>query len=77
MIWIKRSVVLPCLPDTDRREALHRELAAAAAIAEWVAIAATLPDGAHFTRRRTVRDALVAGGVAARIDGLVAGLCEG
>ena len=72
LIWELR------IPEYDRREALHRELAAAAAIAERVAAAAALPEGAHFTRqRRAVRDALNAHGIAGRIDALVARLLDG
>jgi hypothetical protein len=65
------------IPEFDRREPLHRELAAAAEQAERVAAIVPLTEGAHFTRqRRAIRDALAADGIAARIDALVARLLE-
>lgn len=55
----------------------HRALAAAGRRAETEAAAVALPQGAPFTRaRRTVREALIASGVSAEIDGLVATLLE-
>ena len=72
LIWELR------IPEYDRREALHRDLAAAAATAEQAAATVTLPEGAHFTRqRRAIRDALIGNGIAARIDALVARLLDG
>ena len=65
------------IPEYDRREKLHRDLAAEAARAEKVAAAVALPEAAHFTRqRRAIRDALIANGVAGRIDTLVAQLLD-
>jgi hypothetical protein len=47
------------IPEFDRRETLHQELADAAAEAERVAAIAPLREGAHFMRqRRAIRDAL-------------------
>jgi hypothetical protein len=63
------------IPEFDRRDALHAKLAAAAAEAERVAAAVPLDEGTHFTRqRRAIRDALIASGIGARIDALVARL---
>jgi hypothetical protein len=60
------------IPEYDRRQALHVELADAAARAEPVAAAVALQEGAHFMRqRRAIRDALADDGIAATIDGLV------
>ncbi|HKS88599.1 MAG TPA: hypothetical protein VJR70_04085, partial [Stellaceae bacterium] len=68
---------LPIL-EFDAREALHAELAEAAAEAERVAAAVELAEGMHFMRqRRAIRDALAADGIAARIDALVARLLGG
>jgi hypothetical protein len=66
------------LPEYDRRQALHRELADAAAEAERVAAFVPLREGAHFMRqRRAIRDALAENGIAATIDTLVARLLDG
>src|ERR1700732_2456604 len=47
------------IPEYDRREALHRELADAATEAERVAAIVALREGTHFMRqRRAIRDAL-------------------
>lgn len=63
------------LPEFDRRESLHRELARAAERAEAVAAAVPLLPAAHFTRqRRAIRDALAADGIAATLETLVARL---
>jgi SAM-dependent methyltransferase len=63
------------IPEYDRRDALHRQLAAAAAQAESVAALVTLREGAHFMRqRRVIRNALAADGIAGRIDALVSSL---
>jgi len=60
------------IPEYDRRQALHVDLAEAAARAETVAAAVALQEGAHFMRqRRAIRDALAEDGIAATIDGLV------
>jgi hypothetical protein len=60
------------IPEFDRRQALHQELADAAAEAERVAALVPLREGAHFMRqRRAIRDALTEDGIAARIDALV------
>ena len=65
------------IPEYDRRQALHRELADAAAEAERVAAFVPLREGAHFMRqRRAIRDALAEDGIAARIDALVVGLLD-
>jgi hypothetical protein len=66
------------IPEYDRREALHRELADAAAEAEKVAAIVPLREGAHFMRqRRAIRDALAEDGIAATIDTLAARLLDG
>lgn len=60
------------IPEFDAREALHADLAAAALRAHAVAMAADLSGAAHFTsKRRFIRDALVADGVAEEIERLV------
>ena len=66
------------IPLYDSAEPLHRDLAAAGAEAEKVAASVQLKEGAHFTRqRRAIRDALIATGVAPRIDALVIRLLDG
>jgi hypothetical protein len=66
------------VPEYDRRIRLHRDLAAAGAKAEQVAATVPLDEAAHFTRkRRAIRDALIADGIAGRIDALVARLLAG
>jgi len=63
------------IPAFDPRQALHRDLAAAAERAEQVAGAVPLREGLHFVRARgLIRDALREDGVAQRIDALVAEL---
>jgi hypothetical protein len=60
------------IPVFDAAEALHVDLAAAALHAAEVAARVELPDEAHFTtKRRLIRDALVADGVAQTIERLV------
>jgi hypothetical protein len=60
------------VPEFDWRQALHRELANAAAEAERVAAMVSLREGAHFMRkRRAIRDALAENGIAAVINALV------
>ncbi len=73
--YVKGIIRHLILPEFDRRDALHADLAEAAAEAEQVAAAVPLGGGAHFTRqRRAIRDALAASGIGARIDALVARL---
>jgi hypothetical protein len=63
------------IPEYDRREAQHRDLAAAAGVAERVAASVELKEGVHFMRqRRAIRDALTADSIAATIDSLVSRL---
>ncbi|MGA7868728.1 MAG: N-6 DNA methylase, partial [Stellaceae bacterium] len=65
------------IPEFDRRQALHRELADAAAEAERVAALVPLREGAHFMRqRRAIRDALAEHGVASKIDTLATKLLD-
>jgi hypothetical protein len=60
------------IPEFDAAEALHADLAAAALHAAAVAERVELPDAAHFTaKRRAIREALVADGVAETIERLV------
>ncbi|MDX8527115.1 N-6 DNA methylase [Mesorhizobium sp. MSK_1335] len=60
------------IPEFDAAEALHMDLAAAALHAAEVAARVELPDVAHFTtKRRLIREALVADGVAETIERLV------
>lgn len=60
------------IPEYDPTDAVHCDLAAAAARAEAIAAAVPLAEGAHFTaKRRAIRAALVADGVAAEIEALV------
>jgi len=60
------------IPEFDAAETLHVDLAAAALYAAEVAARVELPDDAHFTaKRRLIRGALVADGVAETIERLV------
>ena len=60
------------IPEYDDTEPLHRDLAAAAAHAETIAAAVELTDAQHLTaKRRAIRAALTADGVAAEIEALV------
>ncbi|MDP3746352.1 MAG: N-6 DNA methylase [Phenylobacterium sp.] len=60
------------IPEYDADEALHRDLAAAAARAEAVAASVDLSQARHFTaKRRAIREALAQDGVAAEIEALV------
>ncbi len=60
------------IPEFDGVEVLHRDLAAAALYAATVAARVELPGDAHFTaKRRLIRQALVADGVAETIERLV------
>lgn len=60
------------IPEYDEADPLHRDLAAAAARAEAVAAAVDLSGARHFTaKRRAIRAALAADGVAAEIEALV------
>ena len=63
------------IPEFDARNTLHQELANAGAEASRIAAHAAVNPGQHFTRqRKVIRDALLASGVATRIDALVAQL---
>lgn len=65
------------IPEFDRRNPLHRDLAASAAEAEKIAAAVPLAEGAYFTQhRKAIRAALAASGIADRIDALVARLLD-
>ena len=60
------------IPEYDPTDPVHRDLAAAAAHAETVAAATDLNAANHFTaKRRAIRAALAADGVAAEIEALV------
>jgi hypothetical protein len=60
------------IPEYDATDQLHRDLAAAATHAETVAAAVALTDAQHFTaKRRAIRAALGADGVAAEMEALV------
>jgi hypothetical protein len=60
------------IPEFDPVEALHQDLAAAALHAAEIAARVELPDDMHFTgKRRLIRQALVADGVAETIERLV------
>ena len=60
------------IPEFDANEALHTDLAAAALHAAEVAARVEFPDDAHFTtKRRLIRRALEADGVAETIERLV------
>ena len=66
------------IPKFDTANALHGELADAAATAQAVANGVELREGQHFkTARRLIREALLDDGVAERIDDLVAQLLDG
>ncbi len=60
------------IPEYDPAEPLHRDLAAAAAPAVAVAAAVPLTEAQHFTaKRRAIRAALAADGIAAEIEAMV------
>ena len=59
------------IPEFDAAEALHVDLAAAALHAAEIAARVELPDVHFTTKRRLIRDALVADGVAETIERLV------
>jgi SAM-dependent methyltransferase len=60
------------IPEYDDTDPLHRDLAAAAAQAETVAAGVELTDSQHFTaKRRAIRAALAADGVAAEMEAMV------
>lgn len=66
------------IPAYDSSSALHQELAATARLAEEVAASVTLPPGLHFVRTRSmVRGALLADGVAQKVEALVVTLLAG
>lgn len=59
------------IPEYDNTDPLHRDLAAAATHAEMVAAAVELTDAQHFTtKRRAIRAALIADGVAAEMEAM-------
>jgi hypothetical protein len=63
------------IPAYDPDESLHRDLAAAGARAEEVAASVDLSGANHFTaKRRAIREALDADGIAAEIEALVEAL---
>ena len=63
------------IPLYDPKVALHRKLAAAAERAEALAALVELKEGEHFTRtRKRIRAALVANGIAGKIEKLVSEL---
>jgi len=65
------------IPLFDASNALHNELAAAAAEAERIAAAFELPETIKFQRaRKLIRDALTEAGIAPHIDELVARLLD-
>lgn len=60
------------IPEYDAKEQRHRDLAAAALRAEEIAALVPLRDDQHFVaKRRAIRDALAADGIAAEIEALV------
>ena len=60
------------IPEYDDADPLHRDLAAAAVRAETIAATVELTDAQHFTvKRRAIRAALVADGIAAEMEALV------
>jgi len=66
------------IPAYDPSSALHAELAAAAQLAEDVAATVVLPPTMHFVGARSlIREALVAQGLAQRIEALVDTLLAG
>ena len=66
------------IPLYDRKQTLHRELAAAAQEAEAMAASVDLPEGVKFQRARgIIRSALKDAGIAQRIDALVTRLLAG
>jgi hypothetical protein len=65
------------IPFFDPSDALHNDLAAAAAEAERIAAAFKLPEAVKFQRaRKLIRDALTESGIAPHIDELVARLLD-
>jgi SAM-dependent methyltransferase len=65
------------IPEFDRADSLHRDLAAVAAEAEKTAAAVALPGGDYRGKRRAIRDALAEAGIGERIEALVARLLDG
>ncbi len=59
------------IPEFDAAEALHTDIAAAALHAAAVAARVQLPDMHFTTKRRLIREALAADGVAETIERLV------
>jgi len=64
------------IPEFDARNALHADLAAIGQEAEVLAASVELPAGDYRRKRRTIRDALGAAGLALRMEALVARLLE-
>jgi SAM-dependent methyltransferase len=63
------------IPEYDDTDPLHRDLAAAATHAETIAASAELNAAQHFVaKRRAIRAALAADGIAAEMEALVAAL---
>ena len=62
------------IPEFDNGALLHGDLAEAGAEAEAIAETVVLPEGDYRRKRRAIRDALAATGLAARMDALVARL---
>jgi hypothetical protein len=62
------------IPEFDGSLDLHRKLAAAGAEAERAASTVVLPDGDYRRKRRAIREALAATGLAGRMEALVARL---
>jgi len=63
------------IPEYSDADPLHRDLAAVAARAETIAAGADLSAADHFTaKRRAIRAALAAAGIAEEIEVLVAAL---
>ena len=63
------------IPQFDSSKPLHGNLAALAQQSESLAAAVSLKQGEHFTRaRKRIREALIADGIAGRIESMVAQL---
>lgn len=65
------------IPEFAAGNALHAALAAVGQEAEAVAASVELPTGDYRRKRRAIRDALAAAGLAARMETLVARLLDG
>lgn len=65
------------IPKFDASKPLHRDLSAAGERAERLSASVSLKQSGHFTRaRKQIRDALIADGIAARIESMVAQLLD-